>query len=116
MDFFFFVFSRFLCNFVRNLPQNVEKILDFRAEKNRRILSRLWLSWFFQSRFVGFFYRALKLAIAAIAQKKGSIESEELIFSGEGVTPVKPQPAFLNITFQKLITRKLQENLVIITL
>ena len=30
-----------------NRPKMLRKLPDFRAEKKRRILSRLWLSWFF---------------------------------------------------------------------
>ena len=43
----------FLCNLGRKSSQNVEKLPDFSAKKKRRILSRLWLSWFFRSRISG---------------------------------------------------------------
>ena len=36
-----------LCNLGRKSPQNVEKIAQFPDQDKRRILSRLWLSWFF---------------------------------------------------------------------
>ena len=53
--FFFGIFSRgfspgLLCTLVRKWPQNVEKIARIPGGEKRRILSRLWLSWFFRSR------------------------------------------------------------------
>ena len=40
----------FVCNLVRNSPQNVEKFAPKSGRrKRRRILSRLWLSWFSRS-------------------------------------------------------------------
>ena len=40
----------FLCTLVRNRPQMWRQLPEFGRRKKRRILSRLWLSWFFQSR------------------------------------------------------------------
>ena len=48
----FFPFSPvFLCNLVRKSPQKCGEIElpDSRRRKGGRILSRLWLSWFFRS-------------------------------------------------------------------
>ena len=43
-----------LCNLVRKSPQNMEKVARFPGpRKKRRILSRLWLSWFFRGRHGG---------------------------------------------------------------
>ena len=43
----FLFLQGFLCNLVRKLPQNVEKIARLPGGgKQCRILSRLWLSWF----------------------------------------------------------------------
>ena len=47
----FFAFSPvFMCNLVRRVPYNLEKVEKFQWRKSRQILSRLWLSWFFRTR------------------------------------------------------------------
>ena len=49
----FFPFLQVFCLTQQgNRPKMCRKLPGFRAEKKRRILSRLWLSWFFRSRFL----------------------------------------------------------------
>ena len=80
-----------LCNLVRKWPQNVEKIAPGRRTK-RRILSRLWLSWFFRSSWRAiFFFGFLHLRGACLALWKRVKQGSKCPLPGrESREPVKP--------------------------